>query len=818
MSKSPLNAPRWAKLFFSGALATIAIAGYLEVKPAPTGLDANFKNCLIVTFDTTRADAIGSYGNMNASTPNLDRMADNGVLFQRCMTVAPITLPSHTSILTGQYPTTHGARNNGTHHVPENVTTLAEQLSDNGFSTGAVVSALVLDSRYGLNQGFDFYDDNLANAEKSEMFMFRETKASDTSQRAISFLKERNGERWFLWVHFFDPHANYAPPQHYLDKANGNPYDGEIAYADSGLGEILQFLQKTHQLDETLVVMTADHGDSMGEHGESTHGMFVYDATTHVPLLMMHPELSQGMRVSGTVSSVDITPTVLNLLDVAAQTEFDGISFAAAIRPGEKGIVARGPVYQEAMNPYYNHGWSSIRAVRDDKARYVRAPTQEFYDMFRDPHELNNLLPGSETYAQSYIDTLDRYLADGERDSKGDDIKSMAPDMRAALAELGYVWSDDEEEVAGESDGELADPKDKVRIWEKSQLANNLVRADRASEAEELLKEILTEDPGSILSRSALAGIYLKNERYQEAYDLLEETATMKGARNSIFLSLCAIDRKMENGLWEEHLRAAKQMDPRDPLPFIREGDWLQDDGKTEGALVAYKNALEIDERSAKALVGIGNIEHRRGNDKLAWEAFEKSIEYDPIAFEAWYNLGVVAESLNSPERSIGYYQKALELQEDHLLTLVNLGNLLTRSKKYSDAQDYYLQALESDEDDFKANYNYGLLLSATHDDRAAQQHFEKACRAEPSEMLSWNQYIRASLRLREFENVLEASNVVLGVTPNSPFVLSAAAASSAELGDTNSAKSFMARLKEVNVERWQLLINNNESLKALVQ
>ncbi|MDP6962867.1 MAG: sulfatase-like hydrolase/transferase, partial [Planctomycetota bacterium] len=654
--------PRWALPTVALVGSIFAIAAYQEFKPEPTGLDANFKNCLIVTFDTTRADAIGSYGNLNAYTPNLDRLSDTGVLFQKCMTVAPITLPSHTSILSGLYPTTHGARNNGTHHVADEIVTLPEQLQDDGFVTGAVVSALVLDSRYGLSQGFDFYDDNLANAEKAPLFMFRETKASDTADRAIKFLKERNGERWFLWVHFFDPHANYDPPQHYLDLANGDAYDGEIAYTDSGLGNIMQFLQKTRQLNETLVVMTSDHGDSMGEHGESTHGMFVYDATTHVPLIMSHPSLAQGMRVSNTVSSVDITPTVLDLLDVDAQIKFDGVSFADQIRPGDRGVVSRPPVYQEAMNPYYNHGWSSVRAMRDDKARYIKSPIPEFYNMFRDPLELNNLLPGAEAHAQSYIETLDNFLAEGERDSKGDDIKSMDPEMRQALAELGYVWSDDEE-LENEDEVELADPKTKVGNWEKSQLANNLVRTERVEEAEALLKEILTEDPNAILSRSALAGIFIKSKRFDDAYNLLLETTALKGARNSTFLRLCAVDRELENGEWKEHLKAAKLMDPRDPLPFVREGDWLQDDGESDAAVAAYQNALELDERSAKAWIGIGNVEHRRENIEIAKDAFEKAVSFDPIAFEAWYNLGVVFESEGNPAKALEHYSKALELE-----------------------------------------------------------------------------------------------------------------------------------------------------------
>ncbi|MCP3915290.1 MAG: sulfatase-like hydrolase/transferase [bacterium] len=782
---------RWYLLLITAILGLGMFFVWRMESGSPVGEKSGFKNLLLVTVDTVRADHIGCYGHSGASTPNLDGMAQRGVVFERCITVAPITLPSHASILTGIYPFNHGARNNGTHFLPEDVPTLAESLSEAGFATGAVVSALVLDSRYGLDQGFDAYDDDLASAEKAPMFMFRETKAADTAQRAIRWLQDRADERWFLWVHFFDPHANYDPPEVFAAKCPDSPYDGEIAYADAGLGEILASLGTRNMLDETLVVMTSDHGESLGEHGETTHAMFIYDATTRVPLIFMHPSLAQRKRVRTVLSSVDIAPTVLDLLDVSGTQGLDGRSVARAlvVRDAQPEPV---PVYSEAMSPYFNHGWSDLRAIRDDTGRFIRAPRPELYDLVRDGRELNNLY-AAET-AAPYASSLEDFLPNAEADVRGDDIRSMDPDVRDALAALGYVWSSDEagDEVPA---GERPDPKDMMHVWERSQRANELVRAERYDEAEAALRQILVEDPGNVISRSSLAGILARQERHEEALQLMRETVALPGARTNNWLRLAALERELGLPDWKATLQKAKDFDPRDPMSFVREGDWLQDDGEADGAILAYETALELDGRCSKAWVGIGNTEHRRGNEAEAEAALKRAIETDPVNTEAWYNLGVVMEAVGRVPEAFQAYFKARELEPEHVLTLVNLANLHIKSDRLGEAEALYVEALELEPADFNGNFNLGLHYLRTGRPKEAAVVFARACAEQADKVDAWRYLMVARRRSGELGGALEAATGVLALDPDDMPALLTTAVVGNELGKEGARASLQHAL-----------------------
>ncbi|MCH2107144.1 MAG: sulfatase, partial [Planctomycetes bacterium] len=293
-----------------------------------SGAEGGVENLLLVTFDTTRADRIGCYGYEGASTPVLDALARDGALFEHCIAPAPITLPSHSTLLTGLQPYSHGARNNGTHKMGSDVPSIAQMLKEEGFATGAVISAFVLDSRFGLDSGFDSYDDDLSSGSGQGNFGFAETIAVDTSSRALDWLERRGDERWFLWIHYFDPHADYNPPEPYRSRFKDEPYDGEIAYTDAMFGDVIEHLRSKGELEKTLVVVTSDHGEALGEHGETTHGLFIYDATTHVPLIMSHPRLPGGERIDEVVGLVDIAPTALDLLGVGYGSDFEGRSLA----------------------------------------------------------------------------------------------------------------------------------------------------------------------------------------------------------------------------------------------------------------------------------------------------------------------------------------------------------------------------------------------------------------------------------------------------------------------------------------------------------
>ncbi|MGH9442865.1 MAG: sulfatase family protein, partial [Thermoanaerobaculia bacterium] len=377
---------RFARFLHLASLATLCLAfPGCGRKRAP--------NVLLVTFDTTRADHMGYATGRKGVTPTLDALAASGTWFTECVAAAPITLPSHTSILTGLYPYRHGVRDNGTYTVPHDDVTLSQILQARGYATHAIVSSAVLDKRYGLTRGFDEYDSDLSSGDPGAPFLFREIKANQAADKAVEWLTAgRPKDRpFFLWVHFYDPHADYEPPPDVAARFPRDPYTGEIAFADRELGRVLDALRQIGQFGRTLVVFTSDHGESLGAHGETTHTIFVYEATTRVPLLFHGPGVPAGKKVDNLTSSVDIFPTILALLGIPPSGSVDGENLV----PRWKGGTPRHePVYMESLAPRLDHGWAELRALRDERYKAIQAPIPEVYDLQQDPGEWRNLLAG----------------------------------------------------------------------------------------------------------------------------------------------------------------------------------------------------------------------------------------------------------------------------------------------------------------------------------------------------------------------------------------------------------------------------------------
>jgi len=818
-TRRPRSRRRSPWLLFSAAgllVVTLIVAANFLGGPG-TGEAGGFRNLLLVTFDTTRFDHLGCYGNPKADTANLDRLAGEGVLFERCISTAPLTLPSHSSILTGLYPFHHGARNNGTHTLAADVPTLAETLSQAGFATGAVVSSLVLDSRYGLDRGFDQYDDDLSHAKKAPLFMFRETTAEETSRRAVRWLQDRGGERFFLWVHFFDPHANYEPPEPFRTRFKDSPYDGEIAYADAGLGNVLESLRRKGELDRTLIVFTADHGESLGEHGETTHSLFLYDATTHVPLLFRHPALAKNKRVAEVVSSTDIVPTVLDLLGVEGPGDYDGVSLAGALLDPGAGAPPGRKVYSEAMNSWFNHGWSDLRGIRTKEYRYVRAPREEFYDLFRDGRETDNLFNPKDPDVRELKNYLAGLLAGGERDSRGDDIRSMDPKTRDALAELGYVWTADSPEPPADP-SKLRDPKDGVRALEEAQVAHQLVRLERYDEAEAALRKVLSEDPDSTLSQSALVSVLLKLGKREEAKAILARMVARPTPPVTSLLRLAGLEREDGQATWTALLAKAKEIAPRDPLPWVREGDWEQDSEKPEAALIAYRKALDIDPACAKAWVGIGNSRHRQGQEEQAAEALHKAVEVDPLSFEALYNLGVVAESQKDPAAAERWYLAALEQEPDQVVALVNLANLYLQTGHPKQAEEYFRKALKADADDFNARFDLGVLLVRNGRLEEAAAEFAEACRIEPERPEAWRNRLAVCRKLDRNEEGLQSAAAILALQKDDLPALAAQAVLLEREGKADEALQTVSRTVAANASWAGSRAQKDPEFRALLE
>jgi arylsulfatase A-like enzyme len=610
-----------------------------------------------VTLDTTRADRIGCYGYGSASTPTLDALARDGVLFEQCITPAPITLPSHATILTGLQPYSHGARSNGTHHLPAEVATLAERLSAEGFATGAVISAFVLDSRFGLDQGFDAYDDDLSHGKGDTASGFRETRADDTLRRARAWLERRGGERWFLWVHLFDPHSDYAAPEPWGARFANSPYDGELAYVDAELGRFLTWLEERKQREETLVVVTSDHGESLGEHGERTHDTFLYDATTRVPLILAHGRLDRGRRVDQVVGSVDIAPTVLELLGFEGAGRSDGRSLARLTRPDGAPLEAR-EAYSESMFPYYSYGWARLTALRNEAWRYVRAPRPELYDLKADPGERSEVSGARPDVAADLHARLDALLPAREADARPLTGPGADPDVRAALADLGYVLGGDE----APEPVERADPKDRVREIARAQKAEGLRLAGRLDEAAALYRLAVAENPAAVPLRDALASILIEQDDEAEALRIHRGSLTLAGRRADNFMVVADLERQLGVGDWRASLELAKAFDPHDPRPWVSQADFAHLPGDPEAALAAYRKALELDPRHAPAWLGVCRIETLRRNAPAAVAAGRKAVEAAPSSALGWYELGALYVATNEQQLARPCLERAKSL------------------------------------------------------------------------------------------------------------------------------------------------------------
>jgi arylsulfatase A-like enzyme len=417
----------------------------------------NELNLIVITLDTFRADRIGAYGSKRGLTPHLDRFADEAVLFENADSVAPLTLPAHASLFTGRFPPGHGVHENadplGDGRCGD---TLAELLARAGFRTGAFVSATVLDASRGLNRGFSRYD---AVPPRLDAYgrQHNRRRADEVVARALQWLDVVEGSRFFAWLHFYDAHAPYEPPAPYR-KAHGHPYDGAVAFIDAQIGQLLDLLERRGLLERTVIVVVGDHGESLGDHGERTHGLFVYQSVLHVPLMIRAPVPAlRGQRVSGVTRSVDVMPTALELLGISHEGKIDGES----LLPLVAGARSDRPVYAENLYPHSQFGWSTVRALRSERFKVIDTVRPELYDLQRDPQERQNLFDSRRDLAEQMLRRLRRY--ESLLTSRSEPAsQAIDAETQQRLGALGYVSRARHAGRLVPQRGRTADPKDMV--------------------------------------------------------------------------------------------------------------------------------------------------------------------------------------------------------------------------------------------------------------------------------------------------------------------------------------------------------------------
>jgi arylsulfatase A-like enzyme/Tfp pilus assembly protein PilF len=577
---------------------------------------------IVISVDTLRADHLPAYGYTHVRTPAIDALAADGVVFERAYSHAPQTLPAHAALLSGRLPFENGVRDNVGFTVKNGERLLPQMLRDRGFTTGGVVSAYVLRKETGIGQGFDFFDGEMpaASPELSIGQVQRDGAASE--KIAEQWLDSIGTSRAFLFLHLYEPHKPYAPPERFAEFA---PYDGEIAYADEIVGQLVKYL-KSHQLyDRSTIILLSDHGEGLGDHGEQEHGLFVYDEAIRVPLIIKQEgNAGAGRRVANLVQHVDIVPTILDLVKAPGSGGFRGRSLKPVL--DGTGRLAETSVYSEALYARYHFGWSELTALTDDRYRYIKAPREELYDLEHDKGERSNIAEERTQARQALRSALDRIAAGAAIQAPTD----ISADARERLQALGYVGAQtDISTTPGEA---LADPKDKRQILERYRQAVDFAGERHWPQAIALLQQILRDDPEMADVWSQLAVFATRIDRFELAVDAYRHYIALKPQEPTAYVGIAASllklrkldearehaqlavdvappkDRRARASAREmlakialakhdgdtarEEARLAREEDPTLPLPLYVDARLLFDQGKYAEALPLFQQAI----------------------------------------------------------------------------------------------------------------------------------------------------------------------------------------------------------------------------------
>ena len=641
-------------------------------------------NLLVVTFDTTRADALGPYGHPAGHTPTLDRLAAEGTVFEQCVSAVPITAPSHSTLFTGTYPPHHGVRDNGVFVLPNEVTTLAEVLRDAGYRTGAAIGAFPLVARFGLDQGFELYDDRiedpiapLLGLAKPDLF-FDERSATEVNAALLPWLDEVAGEPFFAWLHYWEPHHPHHPPQPYAQLYEYDPYLAEIAYADEALGRILEWLDEHGELERTVVVMTSDHGEGRGEHREETHSMLAYNATLRVPLIVRAPGLGGGRRGEQRVGTVDLVPTVLDLLGVEAPTAVQGRSLAPLLADDPAAAEGPRPYYAETLSPRVAHGWSELRALYHGDHKYIFGARPELFDLRSDFDELEDLAAERPTLAAELDENLRRFVA---RLSNPDVAARAAVDAdeetRRRLAALGYLATAGEALGAERLSAEGPAPQDRVEEITRVSQVKSLLAGGEAWAAQRQARQLVAADGANPYYRELLGRALLLQGRPREALAAVEPVgATSEGLR---YIYLHVAQLEIHAGRLDEAEAILRQVLSHEDHSWARFEMAAVSRARGEVAAAAneLERALALEPDLALARLDLGVLRLQQGDLSAAEAHLRRTATELPLLPQAHYRLGALHLARAEPAAARARFERAVELAPTACYPRVGLADAL---------------------------------------------------------------------------------------------------------------------------------------------
>lgn len=620
------------------------------------------RNVLLVTIDTLRADALSSYGG-RAQTPNLDRLAARGVRFTGAHANAVVTLVSHASILSGLYPYQTGVRDNIGYRVKPEMPTLATRLKASGFATGAFIGALPLTKRFGLTRGFDVYDDQIPEMTGAVDFALPERRADVVVSRALDWIAAQDTKKFFAWVHVFDPHAPYNPPEQWKAQYAGAPYQGEVAWTDAALAPLFDRLALLPK--KTLVIVTADHGEGLGDHGELTHGMFAYESTLKVPLIIAEVDpkattLPKGRVIASPVRHVDLVPTVLDAVGLAADPSLAGTSLRGVMRDG--GGPDR-PSYFEAMTGLLARGWAPLRGVLAGGDKFIDLPVAELYDLQADPGEQRNQAAqdtARATVLRNTLATFDTALPG----APGRESAAVSEQLRA----LGYTSGTGTTKTTfTEND----DPKRLIDLDNALHQANELFVSGRPEEAIRQFEAVIAKRPDLVDAYRYMAYAYWQLGQPAAAIKTLETAVTLHVADQDVLTRLGVF--LAETGQAAKAIALLDKTAGDDPEALNSLGIAYGQAGRVNDALATFQRVLTIDDTNGVALQNIGTIYLRQNKVPEAETWVRKAIAADPLLANAYTTLGVILSRQQRPDEAIDAWRRAVELDGREFDALYNV-------------------------------------------------------------------------------------------------------------------------------------------------
>ena len=666
-------------------------------------------NVLLISIDTLRADRVGAYGYAGGQTPALDALAARGLRFEQAATVTPLTLPAHTSLLTGTFPAFHGVRDNGQFYVRDELTTLAEVMKANGYRTGGFIGAFVLDRRWGIAQGFDMYFDDF------DLSKYQLAAGIDAAQRpgrevvdhAIEWLRQPSDRPFFAWVHLYDPHAPYDAPEPIaarFPRTLSGAYDAEVAEADMQVGRLIDWLRDAGALDRTLIVAVGDHGESLGEHQEQQHGFFVYDATTRIPLIVAGPSIPSRV-VRDQVRITDVMPTILDVCRIAAPAAVQGATLMPAAEGKRLDLLA----LSESWYPRYHYGWSELTAVRDGRYTFVAAPRRELYDTQTDPGETKDLSRDNPRLA----DTLERALAAmNAKTASGSTAQApqeVDADVEERLRALGYVGGSVSPRAL--EDRPRGDPKDKIGLYNLLKQAGTDSVSGRLDEAVAKVQRVLAADADVVEAYIILGNLHGKAKRSDAAIAAYRKALALddrnENAAFALALAYKQAGRAVDLAAAEAGFERVQQMNPRSTKAAWQLAD-----------IAARRHEFARAEQLLTAALGSGSVDRppfllKRGEARIelsktadAEHDLREALRLKPDLQMAHYDLGVLYEARSEPAKAIDEYRAELAAHGTVYQAHFNLAKLLARTGSTREAVDHFRAAV-AENSGFAPGYLY---------------------------------------------------------------------------------------------------------------